>query len=517
MSKLPFKPTFTSLSDQIAIHGRFRAHEIALIEGNLRIDWATYNASGNRIGHALQKAGITQGMRVGMLVNNCAWAHDVLLGIWRAGAVAVPLSPMLTAEAVGRMLQDSDVSILFVSESHTQLATDASYSGLKVVAEGAEFERWTENFPVEPTGVLLDHDDLAVIIYSSGTTGTPKGIAHTHGSRLAFAAFFAAEFRFHYRSVALSCIPMHSNGAWLSWSPAKWFGATTVIVPSFTPDAFIESVKLYKPTHGFIVPAMATALLAHPDIESAGLSNFESAITAGSPMMDATKDEIRRLTNDALYELWGLTEGVATIIDPIDMAQYPRSVGRPMLGCDIRLIDKQGHDVTFDGVGEIVGYSSGALSGYWNRDDANNDLHWESQDGRMYIRTGDIGEFNDEGFLTLRGRLKDMIVSGGLNVYPVDIETVIASHSSVRDTAVVGIEDEKWGETPIAFVILTEKSHDDKESIKSWANARLAKHQRVHDVVNYETDFPRNTLGKVLKQELIAEYRLLQDRDKQSL
>lgn len=501
-----FKPSFVGLSEQIALHGRFRSKNIALREWDRRVDWASYDATGNCIGHALLHSGIRPGDRIGMLVSNGIWAHELLLGIWRAGAVAVPLSPMLSADAIDRMLTDAGAAILFAGTACEDLANDSSGERRQVIVEGEIFENWLDRSRSIDTGIRNSADDLAVIIYSSGTTGTPKGIAHSHGARLSFAAGFAAEFRFHYNSVALSAIPMHSNGAWLSWSPAKWFGACTAILPAFTPDAFCAAIREYQPTHGFIVPAMAQALLAQPNIENAGLDCFETAITAGSPMPESMKAQLQRLTGNALYELWGLTEGVATIISPEDMVHRPDAVGRPILGCELRIIDTQDRDVSFAAAGEIAGHSAGLMSGYWNRQDANIAAVWKDADERVFIRTGDVGELDDDGFLTLRGRLKDMIISGGLNVYPVDIEAVLVTHEAVLDAAVVGVDDQKWGEVPVAFVRLANNSDADPVAIQHWVNEQLAKHQRVQAVISYPQDFPRNTLGKVLKNELRQSY-----------
>jgi acyl-CoA synthetase (AMP-forming)/AMP-acid ligase II len=224
-------------------------------------------------------------------------------------------------------------------------------------------------------------------------------------------------------------------------------------------------------------------------------------------MPETMKRELQRLTDHRLYELWGLTEGVATIMNPEDMRTRPQSVGRPMLGCDIRIVDPQGQDVTGTSVGEIVGRSAAMMSGYWNRPDANEDIVWNAADGTAFIRTGDIGEFDADGFMTLRGRIKDMIVSGGLNVYPIDIEMELLKHPAVMDASVAGIIDDKWGETPIAFVRLHPQARISHEALIEWANARLSKHQRLSEMHVMDRDFPRNTMGKVVKSELLEFWR----------
>jgi len=508
-SNTAFHSTFISVSDQVEIHGRFRPHDTAFIEGERSLDWADYNQAGDRIAQALVSAGIQKGERVALLLSNCLWAHELLLGIWRAGAVAVPLSPLLNPGGLATMLDDSGARILFASSSYANLAANAAgKSDLPLVTEGERFASFIEPAASAPTGIKLGADDLAVIIYSSGTTGTPKGIAHDHGARLYFAISIASQLRVNSSSLVLSVIPMHSNGAWLGWLPAMQMGATTVILPAFTPDSFVDAVRRHRPTHGFTVPTVCAVLLERPDIEEVGLDCFVGLTTAGSPMPAAVKQRMRELTKDGLFELWGLTEGLGTIMTPEDMGDRPDSVGRPLLGCDLRIVDDNDREVSSGIIGEIVGYSASMMNGYWNRPDANEGLLWEDQTGKAFIRTGDVGEIDAEGFLALRGRTKEMILSGGLNVYPVDLESVLRGNDLVKDVAVVGVEHPKWGETPVAFVIPDGGAEVTPLALKKWANERLAKHQRLHDVVIHPGDFARNALGKVLKNELADSYSL---------
>ena len=251
---------------------------------------------------------------------------------------------------------------------------------------------------------------------------------------------------------------------------------------------------------------MCRAILDHPDVGTADFTCFECALTAGAPMPEQMKIDVRKLTGDHLYELWGLTEGVATVISPAEMTKRPQAVGRPIPGCDIRTIDDEARENTGRGAGEIVGWSTSLMDGYWNRPETSEELKWTSADGQWFIRTGDMGEIDEEGYLTLRGRAKDMIISGGLNVFPIDIESVLLEHAEVADVTVVGCPHEHWGETPVAFVIPREGSTVRPDELKDWTDKRLAKFERLADVVLRKQDFPRNTLGKVIKNQLRDEY-----------
>jgi acyl-CoA synthetase (AMP-forming)/AMP-acid ligase II len=496
-------PVFTSVSEQVDIHARFRPHDLAFIEGERRLTWAEYNARANLLAATLRTRGVNRGDRVALLVPNCTWAHEALLATWRCGAVAVPLSPMLQPAQLNVMLDDAGCAVLLAGPEYAAAAEQAAGT-IPVLTEELLADEGGTAATFQPA--WPDRDELAVIIYSSGTTGVPKGIAHSHESRLSFATTFATQFRFHEKARALSCVPPHSNGAWLSWLPAKWTGATTVVLPSFSADAFLDAVRAHAPTHGFLVPTMASALLHHPGLHQVGLQCFETLITAGSPMPEHHKRAVQSLSAGALYELWGLTEGVATIIGPADMDRRTHSVGRPMLGCDIRIIDADDRDVTHGGCGEIVGRSGGMMDGYWNRPDADAAASWHDDSGRLYLRTGDLGEFDADGYLILRGRKKDMILSGGLNVYPVDIEARLLTLPGVREAVVFGVEDDHWGEVPVALVHADPMAGRDVASLMTEANAGLARHQRIKDLMLWPTTFPRNSMGKISKVELRAEY-----------
>lgn len=500
--------SFISISEQVALFGKFRSNDMALIGEDRNLTWGDFNRAGNRIAHGLVAAGVAKGNCVTCLLPNNLRAYEIILGIWRAGAVVVPLSPLMTADTLASMIKDCEGKVLISDGPYGDLAKQTcEQAGINHIDVATNLDALTDRAKGKATDpcIPIAAQDLCNVIYSSGTTGTPKGIPHTQGGRLAVGLAICTELGFSRHSKAISVIPPHSNGAWLSWMPAFIVGCPTIILSAFEPGMYLEVVKREKPTHGFLVPTICGALLEHPEVESSGLDSFQGALTAGAPMPATVKQRMRALTKNGLWELWGLTESVATIISPKEMVERPDSVGRPMIFSDLRIIDEDDNDITGSGIGEIVGRSNSMMAGYLNRPEVNLESEWRASDGSCYFRTGDIGEIDQDGYLILRGRAKDMIISGGLNVYPVDIETILLQHQDIADAAVVGIEDEKWGEVPVAYVITQSGETPDLEAIAYWVNAQLAKHQRIKDMVVID-EFPRNTLGKVLKQELVGMY-----------
>ena len=226
-----------------------------------------------------------------------------------------------------------------------------------------------------------------------------------------------------------------------------------------------------------------------------------AVVTGGAPMPLAMKTEVCRRTNWRLFEIWGFTESVVTIQNPSDMVTNPDAVGRPVVGCEIRIVDKHGADVTGREPGEIVGRSISLMDGYLGRPEETRALIWRDGAGLEFIRTGDIGEIDAAGYLTLRGRAKDMILSGGLNVFPIDIERVLMEHTGISDVTVVGVPHAYWGETPVAFVVRKPGDETAPADIKDWLNQRVGKTQRLSGL-HLIDELPRSAIGKVLKREL---------------
>ena len=299
--------------------------------------------------------------------------------------------------------------------------------------------------------------------------------------------------------------PLYSNGTWIMFLPTLLVHGRLVIMPKFDPGEFLRLIAKERVTHTLMVPPQYQAVLGHGDLPTTDLSSLRLLSSVGSTLRADLKRRVMTEMAPVLLELYGLTEGLNTILRPEEVLRKAESVGTPGLGSDIRIIDDAGTELPRGQIGEIIGWGSGLMKGYHNRPEATADAIWMASDGRTYLKTGDIGRLDEDGFLYILDRKKDMILSGAFNVYPRDIEEVAAQHPEVADVTVIGIPDPRWDEVPLALVVPTPGSSPDVDDLKAWINERVGKHQRVAGVRIRES-FPRNALGKVLKKELRAEY-----------
>lgn len=497
-------PPFLPVPEMIGIHAINKPGATALQDGDRAWTWRELDALVDEAARRLSEHGVRPGDPVAYLVEGSAWAWIEIFGALRAGATIVPLSPLQHPGVIGSMITDSGSQLMFVSNSHVDTATQAvaaCAAGTTLVSD--DRAKLTPSRSGPTVSVQIAPDSRFNIIYSSGTTGRPKGIVHSHGARAHAAALFASSYRAAADTRLLLTIPPHSNGAWIMMLPTLYVGGT-IILERFNPITnYLARICEARPTITLAVPTMIKGILDEPGARDVDWSCFDLILSAGAPLPHGDKVGFRELTGNRLGELWGLTEGFTTVIQPDQMGDHLESVGRPSPETDLRLIDADGREVSAGVEGEIVGRSTWLMSGYHQRDAETEALRWRADDGREYLRSGDIGRRDPDGWLEIRGRIKDMLISGGFNVYPVDIESELMNHPDVVDCAVVGTKHAKWGEVPIAFVVLAEDSGADPEEVRTWANDRLSKPQRLDSVLPVSA-LPRNTLGKVLKHELLS-------------
>lgn len=495
-------------------HARYRPNHLAVVFEDQRLTWLEFNQSINRLANALLGMGIQKGDKVATLLPNCLELLEVYWAVAKIGAVVVPLSTLLLEKAMQSLLQDSDSILLITNSSFADqinaikseitaisedryLLTDSSdtpgfqdYHGLKAAASD-----------LEPEGIVIHPDDPYNIMYSSGTTGLPKGIIHTHRIRAAYATTFAAAYRMTPETINLHAGAIVFNGAFVDLMPTVFVGATYILLSQFEPNSYIETIEREKVTHIMVVPAQIIAMLNAPNFSYDALKSLEMILSLGAPLHREHKEELNKKLPGRFYELYGLTEGFVTVLDKNDYAAKPDSVGAPLPFFEMKIADPNGKEVPVGEVGEICGRGPILMPEYYKRPELTAEA---IKDG--WLHSGDMGYVDEDGFLYLVDRKKDMIISGGVNVYPRDIEETVVQHPAVQEVAVFGIPHEKWGETPLAAVLLQQPGSVTAEALRAWINERVgAKFQRVHDVVILE-DFPRSVAGKTLKRVMRESY-----------
>ncbi|MGD9966084.1 MAG: class I adenylate-forming enzyme family protein [Hyphomonadaceae bacterium] len=493
-----------------ALHGRWRASQPALITHDEWLDWATLDARTNQVANGLIGAGCAKGARVGVLMSNCAAMLEVMLGAMKAGAVVAPINPSVTDEAIAAMLQDAGAGALFVTSEHCarcvgELATPKLR--IAVGADGAwnDYLAWREAQSPEPPDACVAADDICNIIYSSGTTGQPKGIAHSHQCRIDTAHDLAHVLRYNSAARTLIVTGLFSNISWASMLPTLLLGGTVYVRKTFEPRDVLETIARERITNVSMVPVQYQRLLEHPEFSSFYLTSMRAMMCCGAPLPVHVKEQLFERLACGVIELYGSTEGVITTLAPEEAHGRMASVGKPLPGEDIAILSDDGRILPAGQSGEVIALSRIMMSGYWANPEATAEAMWTDAAGRTWLRSGDIGRLDGEGYLYITDRKKDMIISGGQNIYPADIEAVLMRHASVLDCAVFGVPSDKWGETPLALVVLRGGAKDAAGDVRAWLNAQLGKQQRVHEV-EIRPSLPRNANGKLLKRELRAPY-----------
>ncbi len=510
----PFSDRFVPLTEFILRNAQWYPDKIAVCCGSKRISWKNLNQRINRLANSLNEAGISKGDTVALMSRNRLEYPEILFGILKAGGIAVPVSTLLDKKSVFKQLNDARPKAV-VTEHLFAGMMDGFFSEhpdlrlkKRILISGSK-TGWVDysdfcccSLISEPRTVI-DGEDIYNIIYSSGTTGNPKGIVHTHRARLFFALTCGLEFRVHNETVACITTPLYSNGTQLMFLPAILTGGRIVIMPSFDPAELLRLIRKEKCTHIFMVPTQFIRTMQSPEFERAETSSVEILLSAAAPLRKETKNRIlAAFPKSKLVELYGLTEGISTVLRPDEQFSKTGSVGKPRLGGDIKIIDEDGKELPKGKTGEIVGLNFSMMKEYYKDREATHGAAWQDEEGNTYLKTGDIGKLDTEGYLYILDRKKDLIISGGFNIYPSDIETVLLQHSEVAEAAVVGIPHEEWGETPLALVVKkSPQSALSRETLTEWTNDRLADYQKITDL-QFRPSLPKNDLGKILKREL---------------
>jgi long-chain acyl-CoA synthetase len=500
---------FGLIADLVNGHALERPRHPALIHHERVLSYAELDQLMDRVAASLQRDEVQSGDVISICAASCVEYGAIFLGALRAGVAVAPLAPSATSEALATMLADCGAKILFLDDTiAAALQGQKLPPSLRRVA--ISMHDWLAPRDAKPRPVQIDPSAPFNIIYSSGTTGVPKGIVQSHRMRWAHV-HRAALARYDRTAVTICSTPLYSNTTLVSFFPTLAMGGTVVLMAKFDALKFLELAQRHRATHAMLVPVQYQRIMELPEFNRFDLQSFRMKFCTSAPFAAALKADILERWPGGLTEYYGMTEGGGSCI--LYAHEFPdklHTVGQPAPGHEIRLIDEQGREVPPGEVGEIVGRSPASMmNGYFNQPGKTAEAEWRDSDGNRYIRTGDVGRFDEQGFLTLLDRRKDMIISGGFNIYPSDLESVLIKHDAIKEAAVVGVASRQWGETPVAFVVLKPGRAAAAEEIRAWANERLGKTQRLASV-EIRDMLPRSAIGKVLKRELREEYKVTQ-------
>jgi acyl-CoA synthetase (AMP-forming)/AMP-acid ligase II len=493
-------------------HALYRPNHLAVIYGEQRFTYAEFNRRVNRLAHGLLRAGIAKGDKVATILPNTLELLEIYWAAAKIGVVVVPLSNLLRGQGLARLLNDADTALVVTERAFVE-HLDPLRGDLPNIRSDRFFLIDAEDVPgyspyralvtdvldTNPTGIEIHPDDPYNIIYSSGTTGLPKGIVLTHRIRVLYGLVFGAAYRITPESVVLHTGSIIFNGSFLTLMPAFYMGATYILHHHFEVGSTLRTIQRERVTHIKLVPSQIVQLLQSSSFNEETLGSLEMLGSVGAPLHLPHKELLQAKLPGRLIELYGLTEGFMTILDKYDLDRKLNSVGVPPPMMELRIVDDQGAGVPPGTVGEIVGNGPLLMAGYYKRPDLT-----EQAIRNGWLFSGDLGYVDEDGFLYLVDRKKDLIISGGVNVYPRDIEEIILQHVAVAEAAVIGVPDDKWGECPVALVRL--KGEIAPAALREWINARVeARFQRVREVLVLD-EFPRNAAGKTLKRVMRDEY-----------
>ncbi|HWK86843.1 MAG TPA: class I adenylate-forming enzyme family protein [Xanthobacteraceae bacterium] len=473
------------------------------------LSYAVLDRLMDRTASAFQRGGARQGDVIAICAATSLEYLAVFLGALRAGLVVAPLSPSAAPESLRLMLRDSGASHFFLDAKTREVLQGEVPPNIECVAldhsaAGTKFADWLAPEDATPADITAMPEEPFNIIYSSGTTGAPKGIVQPNSMRWAHVRR-GMHYGYGAGTVSLASTPLYSNTTLVAIFPTIACGGTVVLMAKFGVAEFLALAERERVTHAMLVPAQYQRIIGHPDFDKYDLSSFRMKFATSSPFPAALKAEVLRRWPGGLIDSYGLTEGGGTcVLVAHEFPQKLHTVGTPAPGHDIRLIDEDGREVGKGEAGEVVGRSAVMMTGYHRQPELTAASEWRDAEGCRFIRTGDIGRFDEDGFLTLIDRKKDMIISGGFNIYPSDLEAALAQHGAVAEAAVVGAPSERWGETPVAFVVLKAESVATGEELRAWANEKLGRMQRLAEV-RIKDALPRSPIGKVLKRELREE------------
>ena len=498
------------VADVVREHAAARGDTVAIRCADRSLTYTDLDVRSSRLAQALRATGVASGDRVCFLDRTAPEVVELLFAVAKIGAVAVPLNWRLAAPELERVVEDTRSRLLIAGPEYEETATALTAPrSLELIVTGSGYEDWLAAHPASDPGARGETHDVVVQMYTSGTTGVPKGVLTTHRN-LTAAAETSPEWEFDGSSVSLTPLPMFHIGG-IGWAYlGLWNGATTILVRDFDATAVLDVMVDSRVTNAVLVPTMLQLLTAVPRSGDRDFGALRAIAYGASPITTPVLKAALATFRCSFYGIYGLTESTGGVVqlgpedhDPDGPREHLlRAAGKPFRWVELRVVDPETGDERPDGeIGEVWLRAPNVSPGYFER--AEETAATLTSDG--WLRTGDGGYLDTEGYLFLTDRVKDMIVSGGENVYPVEVEEVLSRHPDVLEVAVIGVPDERWGETVLALVVAREGHDVDTADLVAFARERLAGYKLPRAVI-LVPDLPKTPTGKVPKRELRERY-----------
>jgi len=496
------------LVERIREHARAIPDSLAVRAPGGELTMAQLASRAECIAARLREEGRKPGDRIVVLGRpSLAWI-EVMIGANFARCAIAPISTSLRPEELRGLLADAQPRLIFADAERA--GDGACLQDITVRLE--DLDEWIAAGPGAGEPDVPQGGDLFSIIYSSGTTGVPKGIAHTATGR---AEFIHARPRPSITPGKTSWVStsLYTNMSYLGIVSPLYWGAGISVPAQFSVEAFLRACAEEKITDVALVPVQVRRILDHPDFSPEAIASLEFTMLSGSPIDIAVKRKLVETWPGRIVDAYGSTEtgGIATLDLKADPGKLD-TVGRILPGVELAILDGEGRPLPAGEIGEIAAATPRPMEGYFNRDDLTDDATWRNEGGRRFIRTGDVGCIGEDRYLRITGRSKDMIISGGLNIYAIDIEAALVEHPAVLEAAVIAVPSERWGESPYAIVALRDGKSVTADELMGWLGPRLARTSWPAGI-RFVDALPRNALGKVLKRELREPFWAGRDRE----